>query len=170
MRFPDLYRQWAGPDLGVSSCGFADNRPEFYKGLREEDEPVVWRFIEENYLSKYGGFVHVAFDWMEDGLWKAPYPGSAGLGVSLSPEYFGIAGPLAARIQAWQAALDRLDVHETNPDHEASQIEGLEIAKPVKMFLGEDHYVEFRPFREISVRDGEAVEFEVPEFTTNLTR
>jgi hypothetical protein len=53
---------------------------------------------------------------------------------------------------------------------EASDVEGLEIAGEVKPFLGEDHYVEFRPFREISIRKGGAVEFEVPRFVTELTR
>ena len=53
---------------------------------------------------------------------------------------------------------------------EASDVEGMEIAGEVKLFLGEDLYVEFRPFRGIAVRDGGAVELEVPRFVTDLAR
>jgi hypothetical protein len=52
----------------------------------------------------------------------------------------------------------------------ASDVGGLEIAREVKPFLGEDLYVEFRPFREISIRDGGAGELEVPRFVTELAR
>lgn len=38
----------------------------------------------------------------------------------------------------------------------------------MKLFLGEDHYVEFRPFREITIRDGGAIELEAPRFITDL--
>ncbi len=31
-------------------------------------------------------------------------------------------------------------------------------------------YIEYRPFRNISIWDGEEVELEVPEFITDLTR
>lgn len=55
-------------------------------------------------------------------------------------------------------------------DHEASDAEGLEIAKEGKLFLGHEYYVECWPFREISIKDGGAVELGVPAFTTDLTR
>jgi hypothetical protein len=45
-----------------------------------------------------------------------------------------------------------------------SDAEELEIAKEVELFLGDDYYVEFRPFREIGIRGGEPVELGVPEF------
>ncbi len=45
-----------------------------------------------------------------------------------------------------------------------SDSEGLEIAKEVKLFRGDDYYVEFRPFREIAIRGSEPVELGVPEF------
>src|SRR5215207_7490832 len=60
------------------------------QGLRREDEPVVWRFIEENYLLRYGGLVRVDFDWMAEGLWDIPFPGSVRMGLAPSPEYFGM--------------------------------------------------------------------------------
>jgi hypothetical protein len=110
----------------------------FYEGLRPEDEPAVWEFIEENYRRKYRGF-------------------------SMPEE-------LTERIRTWQAAMDRLEPGEENPNHETSSAERLEIAREVKLFLGDDYYVEFRPFRKIAVRDGEAVELEVPAFITDLTR
>ena len=174
MRFPDLFELWTSHDLGVPGFGFGDLRPEFYRGLRREDEPVVWRTIEENYLSRYKGFVRVDFDWMADGLWEIPFPGSVRMGGYRSPADYGMPEPLAARIQAWQANLDTRDPtaepENEDFDYEASDAEGLEIAREVKLFLGDDYYVEFLPFREISVRDGEAVELEVPAFIADLTR
>ena len=92
------------------------------------------------------------------------------MGISVEPRDFGISGPLAARIQAWQSSRDRLDVAEWDPDPEATNAEGLEISKEEKLFLGDDYYVEYRPFREISIRGGEAVELEVPAFITDLAR
>lgn len=92
----------------------------------------------------------------------------------MSPENYGMPGPLAARVHVWQANLDTREpvgeVKHEDFDYEASDAEGLEVAKEVKMFSGDDHYVEFRSFREISVQNGGPVELEVPAFITNLTR
>ena len=149
---------------------FGDRRPEFYRGLRREDELAVWKFIEENYLLKYKDFLRIEFEWSAEGLWRIPFPGSVRMGDYRSPADYGMPEPLAARVLAWQAALDHLEIGEENPNHQASNAEGLEVAKQVKLFLGDCHYVEFRPFREISIRDGEAVELGVPAFVTDLTR
>lgn len=170
----NLFRLWTGHDLADHGPEFGSYRPAFYEGLGREHEPAVWKFIEENYLRMYRGFVRVDFDWMADGLWEIPYPGSVTMGLSSSPENFGMPEPLAARIHAWQANLDTRDPigerkHE-DFDYEASDAEGLEIGKEVKLFLGDDYYVEFRPFREISVQDGEAVELEVPRFIIDLSK
>jgi hypothetical protein len=111
---------------------------------------------------------------MADGLWEIPFPGSVSMGLSSSPENYGMPEPLAARVHAWQANLDTRDpigeVKHEDFDYEASDAEGLAIAKQVKMFLGDGYYVEFRPFREISIKDGEVVELEVPAFITGLIR
>jgi hypothetical protein len=172
-QFPRLFRQWTSHDLAFHT-DLGSIRPEFYEGLRREDEPKVWRFIEENYLLKYRRpLVRIDFDWMAWGLWDIPFPGSVRMEFALSPAYFGMSGPLAARIQAWQDNLDSRDVgadpEEEDFDYEASDAEALEIAKAVKLFLGRDYYVEFRPFREIALRDGEPVELDVPSFITDLT-
>jgi len=156
--------------MTARGSGFWEFRHEFYGGFTREHEPVAWGFIERNYLRKYRSFTRVDFDYGADGLWEIPFSGSVSMGVSVEPEYFGMPEPLAARILAWQAALDRLEPGEENLNHEASNAEGLEIAKGVKLFLGENYYVEFRPFREILVRDGNAVELEVPAFIADLTR
>lgn len=175
VKFPKLYRQWVGHDLADYGPDLGSFRPEFYEGLRREDEPAVWRFIEENYLSKYEDFVRVEFEWSAEGLWGIPFPGSVGIGEYLSPGDFGMPEALTARIHAWQANLDIRDPFadpedDEGFDYEASDAEGLEAAKQVKLFLGDDHYVEFRRFREIFVRDGEPVELEVPRFIRDLMR
>jgi hypothetical protein len=46
----------------------------------------------------------------------------------------------------------------------------LEISREVKLFLGNDYYVEHWPFREISIKGGEAVELEVPAFIMGHAR
>jgi hypothetical protein len=64
---------------------FGDYRPEFYKGLRRRDEFRVWRFIGDNYLSRYKrSLIRVGFDWMADSLWDIPFPGSVMMGAALS--------------------------------------------------------------------------------------
>ncbi|QIN81703.1 hypothetical protein GBA63_02930 [Rubrobacter tropicus] len=170
----NLFRLWTEHDLADHGPEFGSYRPAFYEGLRREDEPVVWKFIEENYLRKYRCFVRVGFDWMADGLWEIPFPGSVSMGLSSSPENFGMPEPLSARIHAWQANLDSrepgAEPEEEDFDYRASDAEGVEIAGEVMLFLGSGYYVEYRPFREVSIRDGGAVELEVPAFITDLTR
>jgi hypothetical protein len=173
-RFSDLFELWTTHDLEEPRPGFGGRRPEFYGGLRREDEPVVWKLIEENYLRKYRSFVRIDFDWMADGVWEIPFPGSVSIGSYSSPENLGMPGPLAARVCAWQANLDSrepgAEPEEEDFDYEASYAEGLEIAKEVKLFLGHEYYVEYWPLREISIKDGEAVELGVPTFITDLAR
>lgn len=167
MGFLDLFRLWTSHDLGVPGFGFSDRRPEFYKELRREDERLVWRFIEEGYLSKYKDLVRIEHEWFAEGLWGIPFPGSISLGEYLSPQDFVMPEVLTERIRRWQAAQDRLEPGEENRELSA---ERPEIAKKVKLFLGDDYYVEYRTFREISIRDGEAVELDVPSFITDLAR
>lgn len=171
IEFPDLFRLWREHDLADHGPEFGSYRPEYYRGLRRKDEPEVWRFIEENYLLRYESrLVKIWFDWMADGLWEIPFPGSVTVKVALSPGYFGMPEPLAARIRRWQDNLDSRDIGaDPEEDYEASDAEALEIAKEVKLFLGDGYYVEYRPFREIAVRDGAAVELEVPRFISDLS-
>lgn len=170
IRFPDLLILWQNHDLVSRESEGWDPRPEFYRDLRRENELEVWRFIESNYLLRYERFVRVEFEWSAEGLWSIPFPGSLGLGEYLSPtRTFGMPGPLVARIRAWHDALDRLEPGEDPAfDYGASDTEGVEIAKEVKLFLGDDYYVEYHPFREIAVRGGEPIELEVPRFVLDL--
>lgn len=169
-QFRDQFRRWTRHVMTMRSSDFGESSHEFYGRFAWEHEPLVWGLIEKDYLRKYEGFLRVDFDWMADGLWEIPFPGSVYMGISVCPEDYGMPGSLVARVQAWQAALDRLDVSEKIPDPEASDAEGLEIAKEVKLFLGDDYYVEYWPFREISIKGGQAVELEVPAFITGLAR
>jgi hypothetical protein len=66
--------------------------------------------------------------------------------------------------------MDRLGMGERRLDQETSNAEGLEIVGEIKLFLGDGHYVECRPFRVFSIRDIEAVELEVPAFLTGRSR
>ena len=175
MRFPGLFGLWTSHDLADHGPGFGSYRPAFYDGLSQENESVMWRFVEENYLLGYGDFLRVEFERSADGLWRIPFPGSVRMGEFRSPADYGMPASLGARIRAWQANLDTRDPSadpddDEGFDYEASDAEGLEIAGEVKLFLGDDPYVEFRPFRELAIQDGEAVELEVPRFITDLAR
>ena len=78
--------------------------------------------------------------------------------------------PLPESIRTWQAAMDRPETGEGSLDHDASNAGRLEIAGGARLFLGDGHYVECRPFREVSIRVGEAVELEVPGSLTGRSR
>jgi hypothetical protein len=169
VRFPELLILWQNHDLVNRESEGWDPRPEFYKGLRREDELKVWRFIEEQYLLRYMNLVRVEFEWSAEGLWGIPFPGSLRLGEYLSPRDFKLPENLTVRIREWHGALDRLDPAGPELEDEASHEEGLAVAKEVKLFLGDDYYVEYRPFREIIIRDGEPVELEIPKFITDLS-
>lgn len=175
MRFPGLYEQWTGHDLADHGPDLGRFRPRFYEGLRRADEPLVWRFIEENYLLRYRDFLRGEHEWAAEGLWRIPFPGSVGMGEFRSTAYYGMPPPLAARVHAWQANLDTRDPFadpedDEGFDYEASDAEGLEISKEVKLLLGDDYYVEYWPFREISIEGGEAVDLGVPAFIADLAR
>ena len=73
-------------------------------------------------------------------------------------------------IRTWQAAMNRLETGEGSLDHDASNAERLEIAGGARLFLGDGHYVECWPFREVPIRDVEAVELEVPALLIGRSR
>ena len=160
MNYPQLYGRWIGHDPADHGPDLGSSRPDFYEGLWREDEPVVWRFIEENYLFVYEDFVRVEFEWSAEGSWGIPFPGSVGFGEYLSPTRFGMPEPLAARIHAWQA----------NPDTRAPFADPDDDEGTGQAVFGDDHHVEFRRFREISVQNGGPAELEVPRFITDLAR
>jgi hypothetical protein len=171
-KFPGLLQLWKGHDLAFHGPEFGNHRPWFYEGLKREDELLVWKFIEEKYLLRYRELIGVRFEWSAEGLWSIPFPGSVAYGEYRSPDHFGMPESLVEKIREWHMELDRLEPGEEspNPDHQASREKGLAAAKGVKAFLGEDYYVEFQPFREIAILNGDLVELEVPEFIVGLTR
>ena len=66
--------------------------------------------------------------------------------------------------------MDRPETGEGSLGYDASNAGRLEIAGGARLFLGDGHYVECWPFREVSIRDVEAVELEVPAFLTGRSR
>lgn len=173
--FPKLYRQWKAFDLGYRS-GPGSKRPWFYAGLKAEDEPKVWNFIEENYLSHYDDFLAVRFDWFSSGLWTLPFPGSTGdrwnfsdldnVEISDRSERLLKKVKISERAQhllrEWHDPLDGSD-EVKHFDWEASDARGLVAAKEVRRSLPESVYLEYRPFQEIVPTDGEPQELEVPD-------
>ncbi len=168
--FPHLYRQWINHDLKYHE-DIGNIRPWFYEGLKLEDQPRVWRFIEENYLLRYDNFMAVRFDWYSSGLWKIPFPGSRRDVYNIGLEDLGMPERAKRLLREWHDPLDaRLDMRpygekEYHFDQEASDARGLAAAKELKLFLGERIYLEFRPFQEIVItRGGRVEEAGVPKF------
>ncbi len=173
--FPRLYRQWVNHDLKYHQ-DLGSIRPWFYEGLKPEDQPRVWRFIEENYLLKYDEFMAVRWDWFSSGLWKIPFPGSRRDIYNIGLEGLGMPERAKMLLKEWHAPLDaRLDMRpfgekEYHFDQVASDARGLAAAKEVKLFLGERVYLEFRLFQEIVItEEGRAEEVGVPEFILELS-
>lgn len=172
-RFPELLGLWRSHDLTFHE-DLGSIRPWFYEGLRPEDELRVWEYVERNYLLRYEYLIGVRFEWSAEGLWRIPFPGSVRYGEYLSPRRFGMPKELVRKIKEWHDEVDlrgpSIDLEaDPNFDYEAWHAKGLTAAKGVKAFLGEDYYVEYRPFREIAIVDGTPLELEVPEFITDLT-
>jgi hypothetical protein len=173
-RFPELLDLWRSHDLAFHE-DLGSIRPWFYEGLRPEDELLVWKFIEDNYLLKFKDLIGVRFEWSAEGLWRIRFPGSVSYGEYLSPHRFAMPEDLVVKTKEWHEELDRRDPtidpeEDPNFDHEESHAKSLTAAKGVKTFLGDDYYVEYRPLREVVIVDGTPVELEVPEFITDLTR
>jgi hypothetical protein len=166
--FPRLYRQWVNHDLKYHE-DIGSIRPWFYEGLKPEDQPRVWRFIEENYLLKYDNFMAVRFDWSSSGLWEIPFPGSRRDVANIGLEGLGVPERARRMLKEWHDPLDATLYEEGDFDYEASDARGLAAAKEVKLFLGERIYLEFRPFQEIVItRGGRVEEAGVPEFILKL--
>jgi len=170
--FPNLYRLWKRHDLALHR-DLGSIRPSFYEGLKPEDEPKVWRFIEENYLLRYREFLGIRFDWSSSGLWLIPFPGSVGYGPNVGDlAAFGIPEHAGNLLKAWHDPLDALpyDPDDGGFDWEASDRRGLAAAGEVKRAVGSEVYVEFKPFREIVfLADGTPEQLPVPAFIKDLT-
>ena len=163
IKFPDEYSQWMAQDI-------AQFRRDYYANVPDADFPEIWRFIEDRYLTNYLEFLLIAFEWSATGLWRIPFPGSVGMGECWGPDHIGLPKCIAEELQAWHDEIDR-NCDPSAPDEfdwVASDTEGLALAKKIKAFVGVDHYVEFHPFRELIIVDGEVIEAEVPEFIGNL--
>lgn len=165
-RFPKLFKQWRKHDLAIY-------RPVFYEHLHPSDELAVWEFIETEYICKYTDLVLVAFEWSAYGLWGIPFPGSVQMGECLAPDDFDMPPGLERKIKHWH------DYHDANAqpwedndtfDYKASHDRGFAVAKAVKMFLGDEYYVEFHPFQEIRIIRGKAVESPIPEFIKTICK
>ncbi|MGB3632770.1 MAG: hypothetical protein WA982_01885 [Rubrobacteraceae bacterium] len=170
--FTKLYEQWRSHDLKYHK-DLGSIRPRFYEDLRPEDESQVWRFVEQNYLLRYDEFMAVRFDWSSSGLWSIPFPGSVSDKWNFSDlEAMGLSERARRLLKEWHDPLDdmrRLD-DDSYFDYEISNARGLAAAKEVKLSLREGIYLEFRPFQEIVIVDGEAKELMVPEYIREVSQ
>jgi len=96
----EAYRVWQTYALGkalpqvvsVSHQGktsdeiITPERYSLYEHLAVEDEMIVWRYIEENYLNKYSKFMCLRFEWCVLPCWTIHFPGSQQLGEDIMPE------------------------------------------------------------------------------------
>jgi hypothetical protein len=168
-KFPDLYELWKSHDL--AKC----RRPSFYQYLHPDDELVVWQFIEEHYLERYSFMLGLRFEWGSDGLWAIRFPGSVRCGGHCDIDRFGFPPDIVEAVFAWHEPLDDRPIESLGPnkvdpfDYEASNQLGLVAAKRIKQHLGDSVYVEFRPFQEIKIIEGVAVEIPIPSFIITVS-
>ena len=172
-KFPVLFEQWRRHDLAYHEDLGGYIRPWFYEGLGPEDEPPVWGYVEKNYLLRYDDFMAVRFDWASSGLWSIPFPGSKADNWNLGGlKAMGLSETARQLLKEWRDPLDDMRRLEDDDyfDYEASVARGLAAAGEVKRSLGEGAYLEFRPFREMAIVDGNPIELEVPEFIASFAR
>ena len=166
IHFPDRYQLWLSHDL-AKFC------PDFYKALRPEDQLPVWQFIEQHYLLKYQSLFCIEFDWGSSGLWKIPFPGSVSKPCCYGPQALNLPDALANQLQAWH---DHIDANfepwaKSNQfDWNASNHDGLEIAKRIKAHIGPCIYLEFNAFRELVIQGDEVIELPTPDFLATITK
>lgn len=167
-KYIDLYELWKSHDL-------AKYRPNFYQYLHPDDELLIWQFIEEHYLERYSFILGVRFEWASDGLWAIQYPGSVSYGLCCSIDEFELPSDIVEAVFAWHDPLDArpiasLEADAVDPfDYDASDQLGLIAAKCIKAHLGDSVYVEFRPFQEIKLIEGVAVELPIPSFIMTVS-
>lgn len=159
MKFPDKYKLWVSHDL-------AKYRLYLYAKLNEADYEEVWSFIEDNYILKYKRLLRIEFDYGSSGLWEIPFPASVSSPCMLHPENFGISPALAKELQSWvdyiDSFYDSLPAPAGMTPDIKSETWGLEIAKKIKAEIGNDYYLEFNPFKELIILNGDAVERPIP--------
>ena len=174
MKNPDLFHEWRDYVLEYSYS--KDEFPEFersslWKNLQIENEERAWLFIERNYLDRYRMIVAVAPDYAATGIWENSWP-DGGAACEIAFEDLDLPQEVCDKLQEWQDFFDKYspinDESEDPCDHDKWDAWGLAVAKEVKRFAPPDVYVEFHPFRELALVNGEVVELDVPEFIRGL--
>ncbi len=166
MKYPDLFQKWKNHDLK-----FRHEFESLYERLKEEDEEKVWLFIEEFYLDRYSGFISVWFDLGSTGLWRIPFPGSEDKGPMVEPDFISLPADMCEKLKAWRDYLNENSRPWENNDpceYEKANRWGMEVAKEIRRVTSPSIYIEYNPFRELVIEDGEVVELDVPEFITKL--
>jgi hypothetical protein len=159
MQFPERYARWLSHDL-------ARYRPPLYAQLASEDEPVFWRWLEVRYLSRYREFIQLQGCIDGAGAWALWFPGSVSRRYFISAEQLNLSAPLREQLQVWRDDLERGYIPwsgVTDSDSERFDERGLALAKRIKLEVGAAVYVEYFPFQEIEVIDGQAVEMPAPD-------
>ena len=145
-----------------------------YKHLRVEDQPLVWDFIEKNYLERYRLILTVDFEWSASGLWSPKCPGSVGMGAMMDPSEFDLPAEVVAALEEWHGYGDTyMEPWEPKNsfDHEMWSRWGLQVAKRVALALPEDIYLEYNPFRQLVVGNrGTVIELDIPAFIRDICK
>ena len=87
------------------------------------------------------------------------------------PDDFKLPPDLSARLRAWHDNIDYNydpSVKEDSFDWDASEREGLAVAKLIKAHIGPDIYLEYNSFRELKIVGDTVVELDVPDIANVL--
>lgn len=142
-----------------------------YEHLAFEDEMLVWRYIEENYLKKYSAFMCLRFEWSTLACWQIDFPGSEQLRENIMPEELNLPQTVIDELEAWHSERDQLAKPWNDNDYfdyRASDVKGLSAALSMRPYLRDDVYFEYNLFHEIKIVDGEAVELPIPSFIVTI--
>lgn len=146
-------------------------RYPIYEHLAVEDEMIVWRYIEDNYLNKYSKFMCLRFEWSFLACWEIDYPGSWQLGEDIMPEELNLPQTILDALEAWHSERDRNSKpwnEDDDFDYVSSDAKGLACALSMRPYISDDVYFEYSDFREIKMVNGVAVELPVPSFIVTI--
>lgn len=138
-----------------------------YKNLKPDNYIKFWKIIEDKYLKIYDNLFLVAFEWYAGScMWRFPFPGSENMGwLHQDMKYhFNFSDELIKEIKKW---LDDCDYNASpwDPidtfDYDKHDFEGIELAKKIKLHLGEKIYIEYNKFKEIKIKDNVAYEEDI---------
>jgi len=135
-----------------------DGKPPVPEGFKYKRLNKVWNLIESDYLFKYRTFYRVNPDLKGNGIITIAYPGSLKRNMTLGYGHYGFSIGVVKRFVEWQNTFrdwyegtsDEMDENGRFIGSDDFHDEGESLAIELKKAVGEDCYVEYYLFHEIT--------------------